>query len=353
MVASVHYLVMISVYIDRLPDVPYIPLLYPNLGVQESDTIMFLNRAFGELKDPLVEIVENPEKADYILLPHNYSSLKTQNAYVIKQGELAKKLNKKLIIFWHGDSDAPIDNESAIVFRTSQYRSTLQANEIMMPAYAEDLLEGQLQPRQKHSGKPIIGFCGWAGYKNLKNHIGTVVKNSLIEASSIVGIRREARVKGITYRMKAIKHLSQSNVVEPNFIIRNSYSGHTSTIKTDPEQARREYIDNLLGSDYALIIKGDGNYSYRFYEALSLGRIPVLLDTECVLPLEDVIEYDQFIVRVPYWDLYHLDRIVADHYGKISDENFITMQKKGREAFEKYLRVDSYLSYVVNHSLPA
>lgn len=340
---------MISVYIELLPDVPYIPLLYPNLGVQKSDTIMFLNRAFGGLTQPLVTIVDTPEEADYILLPHNYSSLKAHNSYVIKQGELAKKLGKKLIIFWHGDRDAPIDDDNVIVFRTSQYRSCIQKNEVMMPAYAEDLLEGQLQLRDKHPGKPVIGFCGWADYKNLKNHIGTVIKNSLIEASSIVGIRREARIKGITYRMKAIKHLQQSTAIDPNFIIRSSYSGHTSTIKTDPEQTRREYIDNLLGSDYALIIKGDGNYSYRFYEALSLGRIPVLLDTECVLPLEDVINYGEFILRVPHWDLFHLDQIVAEHYRKTSDADFIAMQKKAREAFEKYLRVDKFLEYVVGN----
>lgn len=342
---------MISVYFELLPDVPYIPLLYPNLGMQKSDTIMFLNRAFGGLRDPMVQVVATPEEADYILLPHNYSSLKSQKSYIIKHGEIAKKHGKQLIIFWHGDRDDPVVMENAIVFRTSQYRSAIQKNEVMMPAYAEDLLDGKLAARTKHAGNPIIGFCGWAGYKNLKNHIGTAIKNSLIEASSIVGIRREARIKGITYRMKAIKHLNFSAVIEPNFIIRSSYSGHTSTIKTDPEQTRREYIDNLLGSDYALIIKGDGNYSYRFYEALSLGRIPVLLDTECVLPLEDVLDYSQFILRIPHWDLFHLDMIVAEHYRNISDQDFIEMQKKARNAFEKHLRVDAFLRYVTENVL--
>ena len=342
---------MISVFIDLLPDVAYIPLLYPNLGIQERDSILFLNRAFGGLQDPLVQIVDSPKDADYILLPHNYSSLKSHHSYVLRQRELAKKHNKKLIIFWHGDLDTPIHDDNAIVFRTSQYRSCIQKNEVMMPAYAEDLLEGDLQPREKHTGKPIIGFCGWADYKNLKNHIGTVVKNSLIEASGIVGIRRDARVKGITYRMKAIKHLEKSSRVDPNFIIRSSYSGHASTIKTDPKQTRKEYIDNLLSSDYALIIKGDGNYSYRFYEALSLGRIPVLLDTECVLPLEDRIDYSRFIVRVPHWDIYHLDAIVEDHYRSISNQDFVDMQKRAREAFEKYLRVDRFLRFAMENCL--
>ena len=342
---------MLKVYATILPDVPYVPLLYPNLGIQERDTILFLNNAFTGMDKPFVDLVDTPEEADYILLPHNYPSLKSHQSYIKQQADLAKKVGKKLIVFWHGDSDAEVPYENAVVFRTSQYRSALRSNELMMPAYAEDLLAGDLQVRSKHEGKPVIGFCGWADYKNLKNRIGTVIKNSVIEAGSIVGIRKDARVKGITYRMKAIRHLQQSKHIETNFIIRSSYSGHSSTIKTDPESTRREYIDNLLESDYALIIKGDGNYSYRFYEAMSLGRIPVLLDTECVLPLEDEIDYGSCIVRIPYYDLYRIDEIVAAHFASISDDQFIAMQSKAQEVFEKYLRVDSYLQYVVKHAL--
>ncbi len=343
---------MKRVYCDLLPDVPYIPLLYPNLGAQERGSILFLNNAFRYLTEPLVTIVNDPSQADCILLPHNFASLSAHRAYTDAQAALAKSLEKKLIIFWHGDSDAAVPYDNALVFRTSQYRSSMRGSEIMMPAYAEDLssavaANGDGALRKKHASKPIIGFCGWADYKNLKNRIGTVLKNSLIEASGIVGISREARIKGITYRMKALRHLSGSDSIEPHFIIRSSYSGHASTIKTDPVATRREYVDNLLGCDYALSIKGDGNYSYRFYEALSLGRIPVLLDTQCVLPLEHIIDYDRFIVRVPYWDLYRIDRIVADHYASLSDQEFSDMQMRAREAFETYLRVDRFLEYGV------
>jgi len=342
---------MISVYANLLPDVPYVPLLYPNLGIQERDTILFLNNAFKGMNDPFVDLVDSPEEADYILLPHNYPSLKGRDSYIREQADLAKRLGKKLLVFWHGDSDAEVPYTHAIVFRTSQYRSCMRPNEVMMPAYAEDVLEGELQVRLKHEGKPVIGFCGWADYKNFKNYIGTVVKNSFIEAGSIVGIRRDARIKGITYRMKAIKHLEQSNSIQTNFIIRSSYSGHSSTIKIDPAKARQEYIDNLLSSDYALVIKGDGNYSYRFYEAMSLGRIPVLLDTECVLPLEDQIDYGSCILRIPYYDLYRIDEIVASHYTSISNEAFQAMQRKAREVLEQYLRVDSFLKYITRNVL--
>lgn len=343
---------MISVYINLLPDVPYIPLLYPNLGVQKRETILFLNNAFADLNHPFVQLTESPEEAGYILLPHNYSSLKGKEDYIANQAQLAHNLGKKLIVFWHGDSDSPVPYENTIIFRTNQYRSSLRDNEIIMPAYAEDLLEGELSVRSKHTGKPIVGFCGWAGYKNCKNRIGTLLQNSLIEAKRFFGVQNlGARVKGISFRMKMINHLQQSALVEPNFIIRNSYSGHSATIKIDPQQARKEYIENMLHSDYALIIKGDGNYSYRFYEALSLGRIPVLLDTDCVLPLEDIIDYDEFILRVPYQDLYRIDQYIAQHYQAASSEEFEGMQRRGREVFEEHLRVDRFLQYIAENVL--
>lgn len=340
---------MKTVYAKRLNDIPYIPLLYPNLGTQERDSILFLNNAFAKLREPIVNLTEDPEEADAIVLAHNYPSLKKHYDFVHAQSQLAKKLKKPFIIFWHGDSDGPVPFQNATVIRTSIYGKTKLGHEIAMPAYAEDLLKGDVHIREKHAGKPVVGFCGWADYKNLKNRIGTAVKNSLIEAQGIVGLRNDARLKGITYRMKVLHHLSKSEWVQPNFIIRSSYSGHAATIKTDATTARREYVENLLGSDYALAIKGDGNYSYRFYEALSLGRIPVLLDTDCVLPLEDEIDYDSFVVRVPYYDLYHLDQIVSEHYSSVSEKQFAAMQQKARHAFEQYLRVDAFLQYAVDH----
>lgn len=326
---------MKKVYAKQLPDVPYIPLLYPNLGFQERESILFLNNAFKHLKDPIVELVDDPSEADAILVPHNYPSLHGYETYIKEQADLAEKLGKRLIIFWHGDSDAPVAIENATVFRTSQYRTTLRSNEVMMPAYAEDLLQGDLQVRSKHAGKATVGFCGWAGYKNLKNRIATLIKNIYYAGGP--------RTKGITFRMRAMNLLASSSRVDSNFIIRSSYSGHSKTVQTDVETTRREYIDNLLGSDYALVIKGDGNYSYRFYEALSLGRIPVLLDTDCVLPLEDEIDYDSCILRVPYQNLNQLDRMIAEHWNRLTDDQFTAMQRKAREVFETHLRVDTFL----------
>jgi len=343
---------MIKVFVTILTDVPYIPLLYPNLGIPKQNSILFLGNAFRGMDTPFVEMVSDPSNADYILIPHNFSAVAHRKGYIKQQSLLAHKYAKKLIIFWHGDSDASIHIPNAIVFRTSQYGYTQNVNEVMMPAYAEDLSYGEIQVRAKHSGKPIIGFCGWADYKNTKNRLGTLIKNSVINALRLCGNQKiGAKRKGIWFRMQAIKILQKSDVVQPHFIIRSSYSGHIKTIKTDVEQTRKDYVHNMMDSDYALIVKGDGNYSYRFYEALSLGRIPVLLDTDCILPLEDRIDYDSFVLRVDYKNMAHLDAIIAQHYRSLSNKDFQNMQKMARDAYQQYLSVQSYFRFITEHIL--
>jgi len=102
----------------------------------------------------------------------------------------------------------------------------------------------------------------------------------------------------------------------------------------------------MRNSDFALSIKGDGNFSLRFFEALSLGRIPLFVNTDCVLPLENIIDYKKFVVFVDHKDIKRIDVILSDFYKNLSDDDFVEMQKQAREAFEKYLRIDSFFKLI-------
>lgn len=52
-----------------------------------------------------------------------------------------------------------------------------------------------------------------------------------------------------------------------------------------------------MGSDYVLCARG-GDFSYRLYETLSYGRIPVFVDTDCVLPYDSEIKWKDYCVWV-------------------------------------------------------
>ena len=344
---------MRRVYIERIPGVPVVPLLYPNLGREERGNIMFLNEAFADLTEPFVEVVTDPAQADDLLIPHNFPSVRGRSEYLRKYAELGAKHNKRIIVIAHGDSDAPVELPHAVVFRTSLYRFRKRDNERAMPSYAVDLLRGEHLLLRKKSDLPVIGFCGWTYYKNPKNALATVMKDAFVDVRSFLS--RDPRIgalkKGLTFRRRAVGILLQSPLLKTNFLLRSSYSGHLQTIRLDPVQAREEYRQNLLDSDLALAVKGDGNYSYRFYEAMSLGRVPLFLDTECVLPLEDHIDYSAFIVRVPLPDCSRIDQVAAAFWHGLTEERFADMQRKAREAFEKYLSVHAFFRFAVERLL--
>lgn len=335
---------MITVFTRRLPDVPLIPLLYPNFGKEERDQILFMNNAFRNIKDPFVAITDDPAKADYLLLAHNFSTLRKRPDYVREFEDLSTKHHKKVIVFWHGDRSDPVPLSNAVVFRTSIYGQNQRPEEIAMPAYAEDLLQSESLQIRKKGEKPVIGFCGWAEYRSMRNRIGTYALNALVDLRALGNPVLRSRRKGLSFRREAIAALQGRKTITTNFIIRSSYSGHSNTIQLDPEIARKEYRDNMLQSDLALCVKGDGNFSYRFYEALSLGRIPLLIDTDCVLPMADQIDYDAFILRIPFQDIAELPERVGEWWKGVSDEGFVAMQKKAREAYAKHLSVGAFLS---------
>jgi hypothetical protein len=209
----------------------------------------------------------------------------------------------------------------------------------------ETYFNGELQIREK-KGLPIIGFTGWADIP-LKSRIKLFIKEIPVRALNLFNTKYGALKKGILFREEALKILKKSPAVQPNFIIRKFYSGHIKTIQGDFQTSRREFIDNIINSDYVLCVKGDGNFSTRFYEVLSMGRIPLFIDTETVLPLEDVINYKDFCVFVDFRNIDNIDKILADFHKNLTNEQFEEMQKKARSAFENYLRTDRFTKYLM------
>ena len=69
-----------------------------------------------------------------------------------------------------------------------------------------------------------------------------------------------------------------------------------------------------VDSDYCLSLRGKGNYSFRLYEIFAMGRIPLFIDTDCVLPFEDEIDWKRHCCWVDQSDLGRADEIVAQFH---------------------------------------
>ncbi len=292
------------------------------------------------------------EEADAVLVPQAMKRpSEAWSRYFESVYTQAQSVGKPTYLFIGGDlaHKTHLRREHVVAFKGTEYRKSIEPNEIIFPGYVEDLGEGREVSIRKKSAKPIIGFCGYAGFPSTKTKVRYWVKNALLDVLAFIMRNPHHLVykRGIYFRRWAMEVLGRDTRVETNFIIRDSFGGNAATTKVDPAQARAEYIQNMLDSDFVLAPKGDGNYSARFYEALSLGRIPILIDTDMVLPLEGTLDYSTFILRVPHTEVHRLGEIVHDFYATLTDESFADMQRAARKAFAEHLRYDRFFAEVL------
>lgn len=321
----------------------------------DNQSVLFLDRISFKKDDLKIELVSDVVEADYFLVPQAINKIdNTTSHYLKKNIELAKKYNKKIIVFVGGDlsHNIFIDDSNVIVLKGSQYKHLKRKNEIIIPPLVEDL-GSESNILHGKNPVPIVGFCGWAGFDNLGVFIKYLAKNLLLDLISFIPGQKSVQVfkKGLFFRRKVIKILLKSKKIQTNFIIRKTFSGNRKTISGEADRLRNEYIENIKSSDMILAPKGDGNFSLRFYEVISLSRIPVLLDTDLVLPFGDFIDYKEFCLIVPFDRINSIDSFIYDFYERLSESELIRMQKNARRFFQEYLRYDSFFNKLFSKRL--
>ena len=297
------------------------------------------------------ELIDEIEKCDIIIPMHSGEVLyrnykKIYDNYIL----LSMKYNKPLLLETKNDYPLSLQGKNNIILKHSIYKFEKKENEIVFPAPIEDIGQQYINVRKKPL-IPTVGFVGFASFPNLKTKYKTYLSNLKFILKSFIDNKSKSKIRGLSYRIKIINLLNKCDRINSNFIIRNKFGGNQKTISNFKQQ-RKEYINHLASSDYILCIKGDGNFSLRFYETLSMGKIPILIDTEVVMPLDDIIDYNQFCLVIDYRDIDNICDIVYKFHANLSDEDFKRMQKLSREIFENYLQINVFYSIFFKNILP-
>jgi hypothetical protein len=333
---------MLKLFIsESIPGVRRVPFLFPSDAAGKR----LFQQVPAEAYDGLYERVEAPKDADLIALPHEYVDLRKHPEYLAAERNRATKTGKTVLISAYQDASDPIDIPRAVILRPSLMRSRKLPNEICMPAYVEDLgsIHGvTLSPKGEQLS---VGFMGKAGFSNAREHVRYLLRNYLLRH----GPDRE----GMYFRRHALQKLAGEPRIALSATARKRYSAHQSSIELPPDVAREQFVASIRDSLCTLAPRGDGNYSLRFYEALALGRIPILIDTDMVLPLEDQIIYDKFIIRIPFQKLPELPELLLAWYDSHSDEEIRSMQEKARDVFVAKLYMPAFLRTFFSEILPA
>ena len=186
---------------------------------------------------------------------------------------------KTLIVFFNDDSDEILDyRNNTYIFRTSFYKSTQKLSEFALPGWHSDY--GKNIEIRKWKPKPTISFCG--------------------------------QIYPLDVRKLALDILESNSNVNTNFIRRDKFWGGWIANKKEDygKRVRAEFKNNLNNGDYVLCGRGGGNFSYRLYEAMMCKRIPILINTDCVLPYDFLIDWKNYFPIIDKKDINYFELIM-------------------------------------------
>lgn len=294
-------------------------------------------------------------KASVILLPYTINDyIASNNKNALRQySELCQKWGIKAYGFLSGDWGVAYPEYKGITyFRTGGFRSQLSAHNQGFPVSLSDhhkRLYGadEIEIRRKEE-LPTIGFCGHASLsvvKCVKESSKFLIENVVRAFRNPTRSDWEPVFPSAWYRAALLRILERSSVIRTNFIFRKHYRAGANT-DTERDKTTREYYDNIRNSDYVLCIRGGGNFSVRLYETLMMGRVPVFVNTDCLMPFPEKIDWSQHVVWVEWRDRHKLHEAVAQHYAKLDQKQFSELQVKNRVLWKEVLSVKGIFSLI-------
>ena len=252
----------------------------------------------------------------------------------------AARHGKVVLVFVDGDDHVPSPAENAVVLRTSLDRALRGPRDVALPAWIADPGRQRARPRRDRA---VVGFCGQAYPLDLATTrlLKRAKFHGRVALTRLGVVERIGKHPAFTERPRAVQALARATEVDAHITLRSSMT--RLDLDTDLEHQRhQEYVSSLADSDYVLAVRGEGNYSYRLYEALAAGRIPVYVDTKAVLPLESTVPWADLCVVVAHRDIRRLGAVVARAHETTDADRFVRRQAAARDAWERWLSMDGF-----------
>lgn len=304
-------------------------------------------------------LTEDINKANFLILPLTWNYYVDQNQlHLATEASLtAIKNGKELILFSEGDFTAEIPFRNKLLFERCTYASRRNKNGskvFAMPSfvsnYTKKYCQGNLKIREK--GRiPVVGFCGQAAgtwidfmrreFVNLYRRLSYKLKLRKWEPAPFETTR---------FRQMILRTIQQNPGIHTNYLLRRRYrAGYLPKVKDDFHSSRLEFVQNILDSDYTVCVRGGGNFSVRFYEALSLGRIPIFVDTDCILPYDKLIDYRQYCVWVEQDEIPHIAEKIIDFHNGLSENRFKELQEACYRLWSERFSRQGFYSHFCEH----
>jgi hypothetical protein len=125
---------------------------------------------------------------------------------------------------------------------------------------------------------------------------------------------------------------------------KNGYTisaGNWST--TVPMDNFKKFVDITCSSKFALAPRGYGKQSFRLYEILQLGTVPVYISDIHYLPWTDELDWNDFCVPVNEDEIDEIDDILKS----ISDVEYNKLLENGKKIYSKYFSLEGMFQNII------
>lgn len=294
----------------------------------------------------IFELVDDLPAADFAILPADYTRY-VQHEQVDRATQFAQQAqNADVPVIVMNSLDAewepPFDH---IMFRTSIVKSKQARPDLFaLPGWSRDLALEMTEPwyARPKTTRPTASFMGTSGWG---------IRDWVRHARRYWGyLRGKHGARGVDYplgrahriRQRVLNQLEEHPAIQTDFVVRQSrYARQHMATPAQTEQHRqrawREYRENIMNSDYVVCVRGNGNYSFRFYETLSAGRIPIFINTDCQLPYENHINWHDHVIWIEERDIDAVGDIVAAYHAALSPEDFVARQHANQQLWREWL----------------
>jgi hypothetical protein len=169
---------------------------------------------------------------------------------------------------------------------------------------------------------PIPLICGSIPKELIPNKEKTIL-------ASFVGSRNTHPI-----RMDMCNHLSGKEGYEIS-------AGNWST--TVPMDNFKKFLDITCSSKFGLAPRGYGKSSFRMYEILQLGTVPVYISDVHYLPWSDELDWNDFCVPVNEDEIEDIDTILKS----ISDVEYNNLLENGKKVYEEYFTLEGMFKKII------
>ena len=290
---------------------------------------------------------EDPNEADFFALLMHWTYYLWNNRAKMHEAmylaEIANKYGKPVIVWFKGDLVPNIPFENYLLFLPGIVRKTMKHEYRACPVFIDDPKPNYSTEKNRLRQKmvrPRVGFCGYGTMGPVK--LGWSVASGLylnaFQQLNQPDYSEIPIIPATLLRNRALKYLRGNSQIEPLFVVNQRYTPNQSSLQTS--STSRIFFSNIYETDYTLCVRGFGNWSYRFYETLACGRIPVFVDTDCVLPLETKIDWRRYCVWVDRSELHLIGEKILDFHSSLSPADFAELQLDCRKLWEEQLSLN-------------